>query len=58
MRLFQIVCAILGSWAAIFVGVKNGFIIGVNGFWAAYLGTWLVAKLRRMSQERRARRVL
>ena len=46
MKAFQLLCAFCGSYGAYLVGVTNGVAIGVNGFFAAYLATLAVARLR------------
>ena len=46
MKLFQLVCAFIGSYGAYLIGVRNGVAIGVNGLFAAYIATLAVTKLR------------
>ena len=46
MKAFQLLCAFAGGSFVIWLGVTNGYIIGVNALFAACLGTWLVARLR------------
>ena len=46
MKVFQLLCAFGGSYAAHLVGVTNGIAIGVNGIFAAYIATLTVIKLR------------
>lgn len=45
LRFVQVIAAVLGAWAAIFVGAKNGYIIGACGFFAAMLTTYVYQRV-------------
>ena len=51
MKLFQLVCAFAGGSIVIWLGVKNGYIIGFNALFAAAFGTWLVTRLRGSTEQ-------
>ena len=45
MKLFQLVCAFIGSYGAYLIGVTNGVAIAVNGIFAAYIATLAATRL-------------